>query len=79
MVRARSATGISAATWLLFGFANVAIYVYTERCDAWQALVGILFIAVPGFVIVGWAPFFATRVRQARSWCPGNRRMRLSL
>ena len=55
MVRARSAAGVSVATWLLFGFANLAIYVYAERYTEWQAIVGMLFTAVLDFVIVGLA------------------------
>jgi uncharacterized protein with PQ loop repeat len=53
LVRARSAAGVSVATWLLFGFANLAIYVYAERYTEWQAIVGMLFTAVLDFVIVG--------------------------
>ena len=43
------------ATWLLFGFANLAIYVYAERYTEWQAIVGMLVTAVLDFVIVGLA------------------------
>jgi uncharacterized protein with PQ loop repeat len=57
MVRARSAAGVSVATWLLFGFANLAIYVYAERYTEWQAIVGMLFTAVIDFVIVALALF----------------------
>lgn len=57
MVRANSAAGVSVATWLLFGFANLAIYVYAERYTEWQAIVGMLFTAVIDFVIVGLALF----------------------
>lgn len=55
MVRANSAAGVSVATWLLFGFANLAIYIYAERYTEWQAIVGMLFTAVIDFVIVGLA------------------------
>ena len=64
MVRARSAAGVSVATWLLFGFANLAIYVYAERYTEWQAIVGMLFTAVLDFVIVGLA---LVRYRSPRS------------
>lgn len=57
MVRARSAAGVSVATWLLFGFANLAIYIYAERYTEWQAIVGMLFTAVIDFVIVALALF----------------------
>ncbi len=55
MVRARSAAGVSVATWLLFGFANLGVYVYAERYHEWQAIVGMLFTAVLDFVIVALA------------------------
>ncbi len=55
MIRARSAEGVSIATWLLFGFANLGIYVYAERYAEWQAILGMLLTAVLDFVIVGLA------------------------
>ena len=57
MVRARSAAGVSVATWLLCGFANLAIYVYTERYTEWQAIIGVLFTAVLDFSIVALAVY----------------------
>lgn len=70
MVRARSAAGVSVATWLLFGFANLAIYIYAERYTEWQAIVGMLFTAVIDFVIVALALFryrVATPVTEVRA------------
>ena len=55
IVRQRSTAGVSVATWLLFGFANVAIYFYAERYTEWQAIVGMLLTAVLDFAIVGLA------------------------
>ena len=52
IVRRRSTAGVSVATWLLFGFANIAIYIYAERYTEWQAIVGMLVTAVLDFVIV---------------------------
>jgi uncharacterized protein with PQ loop repeat len=67
MVRARSAAGVSVATWLLFGFANLAIYIYAERYTEWQAIVGMLFTAVIDFVIVALAVWpFAKRPARPR-------------
>lgn len=57
MIRARSSAGLSVATWLLFGFANLAIYVYAERYTEWQAIVGMLLTAVLDFLIVVLALF----------------------
>lgn len=55
IVRRRSAAGVNVWTWLLFGFANVAIYFYAERYTEWQAIVGMLLTAVLDFIIVGVA------------------------
>lgn len=57
MVRKRSAAGVSVPTWLLFGFANVALYVYAERYLEWQTIAGMLLTAVLDFVIVALALF----------------------
>lgn len=78
VVRARSAEGVSVATWLLFGFANLAIYIYAERYAEWQAIVGMLFTAVLDFVIVGLAwfrfqPRTATRSAVGRHVTDGAR------
>lgn len=52
ILRDRSAVGVSLTTWLLFGFANLGMYVYTERYTEWQAILGMLFTAVVDFGIV---------------------------
>jgi uncharacterized protein with PQ loop repeat len=57
IVRHRSTTGISKTTWLLFGLANIALYVYAERYGEWQAIAGLLLTAVLDFVIVALALF----------------------
>jgi hypothetical protein len=66
IVRHRSTAGVSKTTWLLFGLANIALYVYTERYGEWQAIAGLLLTAVLDFVIVAlalfaWAPVVAER------------------
>lgn len=53
IARARSAAGVSLITWLLFGFANIGLYVFTEKYFAPQSLIGLLGTAVLNFVIVG--------------------------
>jgi uncharacterized protein with PQ loop repeat len=55
MVRLRSAASVNVATWLLFGFANLAIYVYAERYTEWQAIIGMLLTGLLDFVIVALA------------------------
>lgn len=57
IIRHRSAVGVSVATWLLFGFANLGMYVYAERYAEWQAILGMLLTAVVDFAIVGLVVF----------------------
>lgn len=52
MLRERSTAGVSVVTWLLFGVANIALYVYAERYAEWQAIAGLLLTALFDFVIV---------------------------
>ncbi|MDI1249738.1 MAG: hypothetical protein PSV13_12810 [Lacunisphaera sp.] len=65
IVRHRSTVGVSKTTWLLFGLANIALYVYTERYGEWQAIAGLLLTAVLDFVIVALA-IFAYRAAAAK-------------
>lgn len=62
IIRNRSAAGVNVATWFLFGWANVAIYIYAGHYDEWQAISGMLLTAVLDFAIVGLA-LFAYRPR----------------
>lgn len=57
IVRNRSAAGVNVSTWFLFGWANVAIYIYAGHYDEWQAITGMLLTAVFDFAIVGLAMF----------------------
>ncbi|HEY8993132.1 MAG TPA: hypothetical protein VIM71_00475 [Lacunisphaera sp.] len=71
IVRSRSAAGVNVATWFLFGWANIAIYIYAGHYDEWQAITGMLLTAVLDFVIVGLA-LFVYRPRR-ESLVPGGR------
>ena len=53
--RDRSTNGVSWVTWILFGVANVGLYVYTEKYWDIQSIVGLLGSAVLDFVIAGLA------------------------
>ncbi len=57
IVTQRSAAGVSATSWILFGVANIAIYFYAERYTEWQAIAGMLLTALLDFVIAGIAIF----------------------
>lgn len=63
--RRRSGAEVNLATWLLFGFANLAIYFYAERYAEWQAIVGMLFTAAIDFAIVALALAFRRPDRAA--------------
>lgn len=63
IVRTRSTAGVSVATWTMFGFANIALYLYTERYTEWQSIVGLLLTAAIDFAIAALAvmPAFVAR------------------
>ena len=52
IVRSQSVEGVSLMAWLLFGIANVGLYIFTEKYFALQALIGLLGTAIMDFVIV---------------------------
>jgi len=54
LVRTRTGATDNPMTWLLFGLANLAIYIYTERYTEWQAILGMLVTAAADFIIVGY-------------------------
>lgn len=39
IARVKSVEGVSLMTWLLFGFANLGLYVFTEKYFALQTLI----------------------------------------
>lgn len=53
--RARSVVGISITSWVLFGFANIALYVYAGRYGEWQLILGTLVTAFLDFAIAALA------------------------
>lgn len=55
ILRTRSVAGVSATSWILFGFANISLYLYTERYVEWQAIIGMLLTAALDFAIAGLA------------------------
>ncbi len=38
----KTARGVSISTWVLFAFANVGLYVYAQKYDSLQMIVGLL-------------------------------------
>lgn len=54
ILKSRNAAGVSVLTWLLFGVANIGLYVYTEKFLTFQSIFGFLGTAGLDFVIVGY-------------------------
>jgi hypothetical protein len=55
ILRSSSVTGISPLTWSLFGIANIAVYIYTEKHLALQTIIGFLGTALLDFIIAAIA------------------------
>lgn len=55
MLKRRSSTGVNGTVWLLFGIANLCLYIYTEKYWELQSIVGLLGSALLDFVIAGLA------------------------
>jgi len=55
ILRSSNAKGISPLTWTLFGIANIALYIYTEKYSAPQTIIGFLGTALADFVIAAMA------------------------
>ena len=49
----KSTAGVSLISWLLFGIANIGLYLFTEKYWAIQSLLGLLGTALLDFAIVG--------------------------
>jgi hypothetical protein len=52
MARRRSAAGVAVMPWVLFGCANLALYIYAERYAEWQMILSMVLTAVLDFLIV---------------------------
>jgi len=61
IVREKKAEGVSVPAWILFGLANVCLYVYAEKYSSPQSVIGLLGTAAINFAIVGAALFFRRR------------------
>ncbi|MBE9028950.1 hypothetical protein IQ266_04130 [filamentous cyanobacterium LEGE 11480] len=61
IVREKSAKGVSLVTWIMFGVANVGLYIFTEKYLALQSLIGLLGTAILDFTIVGFVLFYGSK------------------
>jgi len=50
IIRSKSSEGVSAMAWAAFALGNVSLYVYTEKYDAIQSIIGLL---VPSVLQIG--------------------------
>ena len=55
ILRSNSVRGVSPMTWTMFGVANIAVYIYTEKYFAPQTIIGFLGTAVLDFMIAAMA------------------------
>jgi hypothetical protein len=62
-----TAKGVSISTWSLFAIANVGLYIYTQRYDSLQLIVGLLGTAVLDAVIVVLALTQERKERKGRT------------
>jgi uncharacterized protein with PQ loop repeat len=61
IIREQSAKGVSLVTWVMFGVANVGLYLFTEKYWALQSLIGLLGTAILDFTIVGFVLFYGAK------------------
>ena len=52
IVQAKNADGVSVSAWLLFGLANICLYIYAEKYSDLQAILGFLGTAAADLAIV---------------------------
>jgi uncharacterized protein with PQ loop repeat len=64
IARAGRAENVALSTWLLFGIANLGMYVFTEKFTTPQSILGQLVTAVLNFAIVGWILVLRRRERE---------------
>jgi uncharacterized protein with PQ loop repeat len=55
----RCADGVSAMAWFAFGIANLSLYIYAEKYEEMQTLVGMVGQALIDFMIAGLTVYFA--------------------
>jgi uncharacterized protein with PQ loop repeat len=55
MLKQRSSAGVNGTVWLLFGIANLCLYIYAEKYHELQSIIGLLGSALLDFVIAGMA------------------------
>lgn len=52
LLKTKSSDGVSALTWFAFSIGNIALFVYTEKYDQLQSIIGLLFTGLLQIFIV---------------------------
>ena len=58
IAKEQSGDGVSALAWIAFGFANISLYIYTEKYSSLQTIIGMLGQAFIDFTIAFFAVYF---------------------
>lgn len=61
ILREQSADGVSVIAWVAFGFANISLYIYTEKYSSMQTIIGMLGQAVIDFLIAFFSFYFSQK------------------
>jgi len=67
VITRRSAEGVSALTWFCCGFANICLYVYTQKYGEWEAIVAFLGSSVLNFAVCVLAIYYRRKNKNAPS------------
>ena len=55
IIKENTVKGVSITTWVMFGIANIGLYLYIEKYSELQPIIGFLGTAILDFIIVGLA------------------------
>lgn len=58
IARRRSAEGVSIATWLMVGFANISLFIYSEKYVDLLNIIALLGAALLNFCVASMAIFY---------------------
>lgn len=61
ILREQSADGVSVIAWVAFGFANISLYIYTEKYSSLQTIIGMLGQAAIDFLIAFFSFYFSQK------------------
>jgi len=67
LLRRRNAEGVSALSWFCFAFANICLYVYTQKYGEWEAIVTFLGTSAVNFAVCILALYYRRKARNAEN------------